>query len=204
MLHRFLVRSRLAGRQCISVSAGILQRSGVHLKGRPSVPASLAVHPRSSRIHNHLEYPYFTDRMLHILWVTGIIVLLFGLAAMETTCYLPDGSVVDGDAPCLNNTLPSVCCGQGSTCLASGLCFDPNDEVFYRSSCTDQTWTSAACTRICASSNPGPPLPKPLKPPQDPYELIDGSLSSRHRAINSLRRRDVLLWLWNERVSVLR
>lgn len=70
------------------------------------------------------------------------------------TCYYPDKSISKG-TPCDPNAAVSPCCGPGFICLSNGLCSPgPEDRKsyqydLYRSACTDPTWNSTACPRLC-------------------------------------------------------
>lgn len=76
-------------------------------------------------------------------------------------CYYPDGSIPQDYVwePC-SGALYSSCCvpSEGDVCQENGLCYYPdvsNDGGFgtlYRGTCTDRTWTDAACkTNVCVS-----------------------------------------------------
>ncbi|KAF3170619.1 hypothetical protein EYR41_003303 [Orbilia oligospora] len=79
----------------------------------------------------------------------------------EAICYLPDGSIspsYSGSSPCNIGAAvkDSMCCALGDRtltdnidlCISNGLCMDSNG-TYYRASCTDETWESEACLRIC-------------------------------------------------------
>ena len=69
-------------------------------------------------------------------------------------CFFPSGNVMFGEA-CMDGMEVSNCCGYGFTCMSNGLCqTSPTVEKnmkakYYRSACTDQTWKSENCTKVC-------------------------------------------------------
>jgi hypothetical protein len=93
------------------------------------------------------------SQRLLISLVLAFIYLCYPATGFGTaTCYLPDGSVAEDDAPCYD-TLPSQCCPTADgICLSNGLCFSTTDNVVARSSCTDQTWKSHGCSSFCTTS----------------------------------------------------
>jgi hypothetical protein len=89
--------------------------------------------------------------------VDAFALLVIGAAA---TCYFPDGSVAQ-DTPCTSSTNDSTCCGTGFACLGHESSFflcmatgdelkKPDESLFVRGSCTDQTWRSENCPAVCA------------------------------------------------------
>ena len=98
-------------------------------------------------------FPYLTplvDRrnpMAKLLYSLYLFCFHLLFAAAQTNLFI-DGKVADG-VPCLDNAgdTPTPCCGPDSTCLTNGLCFD--GLTLYRGSCTDQSWTSDQCTKLC-------------------------------------------------------
>jgi hypothetical protein len=85
-----------------------------------------------------------------------LFVSLFRLALADanSTCYYPNG-VANHGAPCNSDADVSVCCGPTFVCLSNGLCQVGPDTrqthayKFYRSGCTDPTFTSPSCPKIC-------------------------------------------------------
>jgi hypothetical protein len=69
-------------------------------------------------------------------------------------CFYPSGNFMIGEA-CVDGAAVSNCCGYGFTCMSNGLCqTSPAAQknlkaTYYRSACTDRTWTSDNCTRVC-------------------------------------------------------
>ena len=81
-------------------------------------------------------------------------------------CYLPNG--VDRNEtknnpnhdyqPCNTNSTAevSMCCnvGVGDVCREDGLCYNPTAKLVWRESCTDPTWGSPNCLKLCADDVP--------------------------------------------------
>jgi hypothetical protein len=69
-------------------------------------------------------------------------------------CFFPSGNVMFGEA-CVDGAAVSNCCGYGFTCMSNGLCeASPTVQknmkaTYYRSACTDRSWASDNCTRVC-------------------------------------------------------
>ncbi|KAK6530391.1 hypothetical protein TWF694_003746 [Orbilia ellipsospora] len=103
-------------------------------------------------------------------------VLYFGLLAIQflqvafadpkPVCYFPDGTLRDSldYVPCNNiQGQYSMCCATANrggidTCLPSGLCAGPviqdkNTQPLWRESCSDPTWKSPKCVKICMFGN---------------------------------------------------
>jgi hypothetical protein len=94
----------------------------------------------------------------------------FELTIAAATCYTIEGTAIT-DQPALQPCnlvagTQSMCCGTNSTtniidtCLPNGLCVNyAHGETFYwRDSCTDPTWQSPYCLKLCmaANDNAGP------------------------------------------------
>lgn len=83
---------------------------------------------------------------------------IFWLSA-HATCYFPNGT--DRNAgrngepfqPCNPGDEHSMCCGLNlnvkEQCRSDGLCFAPSDSNVWRDACTDPTWKSPSCIRLC-------------------------------------------------------
>lgn len=69
-------------------------------------------------------------------------------------CYFPNGIQSSG-SPCFPDRSVSPCCGPGFVCLSNGLCQPGSDThrtyqyTIYRSACTDRTWNSTDCPKVC-------------------------------------------------------
>ena len=95
---------------------------------------------------------------------SALILSLVGHSS--AACYTPEGldrntmfNVSDGYfyAPCDNVVPVSMCCaigpgriadGSADTCITGGLCYNQGANLYWRESCTDQTWTSPACIKL--------------------------------------------------------
>lgn len=94
-------------------------------------------------------------------------VLLFLLTALirssSAACYYPNGTDVttyrsenNAYAPCNASAQESMCCrinlspdSSKDHCRSDGLCDSPNHVYLWRESCTDPTWKSPHCQRLC-------------------------------------------------------
>jgi hypothetical protein len=92
----------------------------------------------------------FRPKMARARTVALVASALLALAAAGTQhCYYPDGTNADaGTSPCNTTAAVSACCDPRDSCTVSGLCLGASGWI-YRSSCTDQTWTSSACPSQC-------------------------------------------------------
>ncbi|KAK6516846.1 hypothetical protein TWF506_006731 [Arthrobotrys conoides] len=80
--------------------------------------------------------------------------------AIVPECYFPDGTLspsYSGHSACNKGAAvkETMCCALGNRrtddmdlCISNGLCLDSNG-TYYRASCTDETWESEACLKIC-------------------------------------------------------
>lgn len=80
-----------------------------------------------------------------------LVNVLYLNVVVEATCYTPNGNEASGDSPCSSDGNTMCCPGPpgASVCLSNGLCFVPSQNAVARSSCTDQSWSSSACTNHC-------------------------------------------------------
>jgi hypothetical protein len=102
---------------------------------------------------------------LLLLTLFSISTLL--LSSASAGCYNPDGT--DRNAqnnnsayqPCNNTAAVSMCCNMvpntvgGDICIPGGLCYNPTVNLYWRESCTDQTWMSPACTKLFLNGTGG-------------------------------------------------
>lgn len=73
-------------------------------------------------------------------------------------CFFPNGSDRNAEygselyQPCNRSAEHSMCCrAKDHTCRSDGLCFDAWSSLVWRESCTDPTWNSSACVKLCTS-----------------------------------------------------
>lgn len=79
------------------------------------------------------------------------LLLSLHLSFVKALCYYPNGMVSD-DIPCDPSGANSTCCQMGWTCLSNNVCkneMNPADISYGRHSCTDKSWSSAACPHMC-------------------------------------------------------
>ncbi|KAK4178914.1 hypothetical protein QBC36DRAFT_90998 [Triangularia setosa] len=78
--------------------------------------------------------------------------------AANTKCYYPNGRLATTDSPCDPDAEHSICCFNGSphgkACLANKMCESPDGKII-RGSCTDRTWASPECAKLCELVNWG-------------------------------------------------
>lgn len=101
------------------------------------------------RFHVHL--------MLTSMQRLFVLVFCFGILCSlgHAACYYPNG-IAMGEVDrifnytlCDSNTEFSMCCAAGNTCRPDGLCFTDSTELIYRKGCTDPTWASPSCVKLC-------------------------------------------------------
>lgn len=90
-----------------------------------------------------------------------ISILLASLAlGAWSACYFPNGTDVteyrsqnEAYAPCQKSAEASMCCrinvDKGDHCRSDGLCDSPDHELIWRESCSDPTWASPHCQKLC-------------------------------------------------------
>lgn len=82
---------------------------------------------------------------------TWLSIFLFGLfwSFIHAKCYYPDGSEMEAYySPCDKMKEVSMCCGPGDECRPDGLCFSTSLGLF-RDGCTDPSWKSSSCIKLC-------------------------------------------------------
>lgn len=88
------------------------------------------------------------------------IVYFFGVLCLSTyaACYFPNGSDRNAEydsevyQPCNRSAEHSMCCrANDHKCRSDGLCYDAWTRLVWRESCTDPTWNSSACVKLCTS-----------------------------------------------------
>ena len=72
----------------------------------------------------------------------------------SVSCHFPNGHVQPDAYPCGNH--PSPCCPDTSLCMSNGLCFAIQGLEHGRHSCTDSSWQSDTCPKMCLGD--GKPL----------------------------------------------
>lgn len=81
---------------------------------------------------------------------TSILGLLIFALLVRSECYDPDGSQIYNIFPCDTSATASGCCYLGDTCVLESVCNSTNPELgLYRAGCTDRTWNSPNCQKIC-------------------------------------------------------
>ena len=82
------------------------------------------------------------------------------LPSVTASCYFPNGTDQNAGeqadqgivyTPCNSHAENSMCCAPWDTCTSDGLCKSGYDGNTWRDSCTDPTWKSPACVKLCVS-----------------------------------------------------
>lgn len=93
-----------------------------------------------------------------------VMAALFVLAILLTTsvhgdneCYYNNGVDEPNDYMC--GEYPSPCCPDDSLCMLNGLCLRLDTGAYEHHTCTDITWQSPSCPKMClGDGNPVPNL----------------------------------------------
>lgn len=88
---------------------------------------------------------------LHMIWIVLYGSISVHFLSVAADCYFPSGLLNELYQPCDRSNEHSMCCGtrELDRCRKDGLCFDaPNNDI-WRGSCTDPTWNSPACIKLC-------------------------------------------------------
>ncbi|KAF1830908.1 hypothetical protein BDW02DRAFT_650312 [Decorospora gaudefroyi] len=67
-------------------------------------------------------------------------------------CFYPDGRNATDLHVCLPDAAVSHCCRSSDSCLSNGMCFSSGLGSIVRRACTDKTWKSQECPRICTDT----------------------------------------------------
>lgn len=87
--------------------------------------------------------------------------LLAGITTASANCYYPNGTDRNSGlsniqyAPINTGDNYSMCCAATDKPRSDGLCENQPGTIIYRESCTDQSWQSPKCIKLCAGSNNG-------------------------------------------------
>ena len=89
-------------------------------------------------------------RSIPIKLLSAACSLLFPAVLVDgQDCYYPNGDLAaTDDHPCSSGG-PSPCCPLNWQCLSNGLCYLENEGYLGRYTCTDSTWESDNCPKIC-------------------------------------------------------
>lgn len=97
-------------------------------------------------------------REIALVWFTAQVIVFPLIQA--TRCYWRDNSIaLDEYQPCFPTRANSACCGTkkksdqiNDICMSNGLCYAqvrPYTGLILQNTCTDQTWKSSDCPKIC-------------------------------------------------------
>ena len=94
-------------------------------------------------------------------FIVSLVLLTECWRSAHASCYYPDGTEMIARpygkqyAPCNPSNEHSMCCGLSrevpapDLCQSDGLCFAPWNQRVWRDGCTDPTWRSPACIKLC-------------------------------------------------------
>lgn len=134
-----------------SESFGILRKPS--LSSRDALDSSIPC-PRDIIIPKSSMYSAVVPHTSFVALFTLLI------ASTSATCYYPNGTDVTTSgiaftsyAPCNASAEASMCCRinvtAGDHCRSDGLCDSPDYRYLWRESCTDPTWKSPHCQKLC-------------------------------------------------------
>ncbi|KAI4194912.1 MAG: hypothetical protein LQ348_002535 [Seirophora lacunosa] len=89
------------------------------------------------------------------------LIVLSAIGTVNATCYYPNGTDRNRGFPS-DTYFPinpgddfSMCCSRlGDKPRSDGLCANSDGSVIWRESCTDRTWQSPKCIKLCAGTDP--------------------------------------------------
>lgn len=98
-------------------------------------------------------------KLFHPLHPLLLFILSLHSSRTSATCYFPNGtdvnlfSAIDVYTPCDAGDDVSMCCALNRNvpdkCRSDGLCLSTWDSNIWRDSCTDRTWESPKCIKLC-------------------------------------------------------
>ncbi|KAK0925466.1 hypothetical protein LTR29_018048, partial [Friedmanniomyces endolithicus] len=89
------------------------------------------------------------------LRVATVLSLFLEQAFAESQCYWPNHNAASGNYTACNAAAPySSCCRANEVCMTNGLCLQTQELAnrLSRGACTDQTFSSTACPKVCDDS----------------------------------------------------
>ncbi|KAL8777602.1 MAG: hypothetical protein Q9213_007788 [Squamulea squamosa] len=83
-------------------------------------------------------------------WKPLFMIYTLLLPYVSSTCYFDSGTIATTHIPCNVSAVGTTqCCQHGAACLTTGLCMLSYDSSFNTGSCTDKSWNSQQCFRMC-------------------------------------------------------
>ncbi len=89
------------------------------------------------------------------LRVATVLSLFLEQSFAESQCYWPNHNAAFGNYTACNAAAPySSCCRASEVCMTNGLCLQTQELAnrLSRGACTDQTFSSTACPKVCDDS----------------------------------------------------
>lgn len=92
------------------------------------------------------------SKKIKLLLSAGSLLLPPAFFVHGQDCFYPNGApAATDDHPCSSDASDghSTCCPLNWQCLSNGLCYLENEGYLGRYTCTDSTWQSDSCPKIC-------------------------------------------------------
>lgn len=123
--------------------------------------SSVFLTPSSYSTQKKLPYAPLSVTMLHVL--AAILTTLIGTVAGQGACFVPNGTNrhdltnanIQKYASCESSGHGMCCNIAGDKCQADGLCWNEEHKQLWRESCTDPTWESSKCLKLCITDDYG-------------------------------------------------
>ena len=105
-------------------------------------------------MHDHLGLQLISTAICLVAWSH----------ALDKVCYTPYLIEDPTSIPCNASAEVSTCCAPYNICLSNGLCafnvtLSAGNPQYYTSLCTDNSWQSPECMKICKNNITGSCLP---------------------------------------------
>lgn len=121
--------------------------------------SSLFLHTPKTK--KRLPYVLVSVTMLHVL--AAILTPLIGIVSGQGACFVPNGTNrhdltnanIQRYASCESSGHGMCCNIAGDKCQADGLCWNEEHKQLWRESCTDPTWESPKCLKLCVTDDYG-------------------------------------------------
>lgn len=102
-----------------------------------------------------LQAYYLHSSFLNTMYQIFMLIFLFDTFSSfaHAKCYLPSGKEMEKVyRPCSSGKEFDTCCnGNMDECRPDGLCVSKSDQSIWRIGCTDPTWESSSCIKLCTA-----------------------------------------------------
>ncbi|KAK1703886.1 hypothetical protein BDP67DRAFT_220025 [Colletotrichum lupini] len=121
--------------------------------------SSVLITLSSYSTQKQLPYAPLSVTMLHVL--AAILTTLIRTVAGQGACFVPNGTNrhdltnanIQKYASCESSGHGMCCNIAGDKCQADGLCWNEEHKQLWRESCTDPTWESPKCLKLCVTDD---------------------------------------------------